>query len=917
MSYQSEAALEAKLIKTLSANGYLPVKIANIEALELNFREQLEKHNGVTFSDDEFLRIRNHLDGGSVFEKAVKLRDRYELIRETGTVYVEFINTAEWCKNIFQVTNQITNCSGRYVNRYDVTILINGLPLVQIELKRRGMEIKEAFNQVVRYKKDSLHVGLFNYIQLFIISNGINTKYFANNRQMSSKQIFFWTDRENKRYTKLDEFTEQFLEPCHLAKMITRYIVLHHSDRILMVLRPYQFYAAEAIVKRVAGTTNNGYIWHTTGSGKTLTSFKTSQLLTEIDKVDKIVFVVDRKDLDYQTTREFNHFSPDAVEGTENTESLVKQLGSNNKLVITTIQKLTNAVKKDRHSSVMEKVRNKRMIFIYDECHRSQFGDMHKLITGYFTNHQSFGFTGTPIMAENANKGRTTKDLFGDCLHQYVIKDAIDDDNVLGFSVEYFATFKGTANIQDDQVEAIDRKEVMEHLDRIDLVVNHILDNHNKKTFNKEFTAILAVANIPLLIKYYELLKSKSHNLTIATIFSFGANEDPSEERDESSRDKLEEFMSDYNAAYGTNFTTKTGDSSWSKRRSNDFNAYYIDIAKKVRDRKIDILIVVNMFLTGFDSPWLNTLYIDKNLNYHGLIQAFSRTNRLKNEKKKHGNIVCYRNLKTEVDKAVLLYSNKDALDTVIMNSYKTYLGKFNELLISLYEKYPNLEAIDDLSGETEKKDFIELFRNILRLKAILATFSQFKFEDTIIPEQRFEDYTSKYRDLYNDIKNKTEPEKVSILDDIDFEIELLQRSDINVDYIISLLKELNRDDDDFVKEKEFILTTISNSVNLKSKKKLIEDFIDKVLDPLGDVEGDFELYMLEEKKKELFDFVREEGLDLKKVEHLLDEYDFTGRLDEGILESSFIESLGLLQRRTKKESVINKLINFIEKYNF
>ncbi len=357
MSYQSEAALETKLIKTLSANGYSSVKITNIEALELNFRKQLEKHNGVIFSNEEFLRIRNHLDGGSVFEKAIKLRDRYELIRETGTVYVEFINTAEWCKNIFQVTNQITNRSGRYVNRYDVTILINGLPLVQIELKRRGMEIKEAFNQVVRYKKDSLHVGLFNYIQLFIISNGINTKYFANNRpnseQMSSKQIFFWTDRENKRYTKLDEFTEQFLESCHLAKMITRYIVLHHSDRILMVLRPYQFYAAEAIVKRVAGTTNNGYIWHTTGSGKTLTSFKTSQLLTEIDTVDKILFVVDRKDLDYQTTREFNHFSPEAVEGTENTESLVKQLGSHNKLVITTIQKLTNAVKKDRHSSVM------------------------------------------------------------------------------------------------------------------------------------------------------------------------------------------------------------------------------------------------------------------------------------------------------------------------------------------------------------------------------------------------------------------------------------------------------------------------------------------------------------------------------------------------------------------------------------
>ena len=830
---------------------------------------------------------------------------------------MEFINTAQWCKNIFQVTSQITNRSGRYVNRYDITILINGLPLVQIELKRRGMEIKEAFNQVVRYKKDSLHTGLFNYIQLFIISNGVTTKYFANNRYMSSKQIFFWTNRKNKRFAKLDEFMEQFLEPYHIAKMITRYIVLHHSDRILMVLRPYQFYAVESIVKRVEGTTNNGYIWHTTGSGKTLTSFKTSQLLTEIDGVDKILFVVDRKDLDYQTTREFNHFSPGAVEGTENTESLVKQLGSNNKLVITTIQKLTNAVKKDRHNSVMERIRDKRMIFIYDECHRSQFGDMHKLITGYFTNHQSFGFTGTPIMAENANKGKTTKDLFGNCLHQYVIKDAIDDDNVLGFSVEYYTTYKGLANIEDDQVEAINRQEVLEHPDRIDNIAGHILKNHNKKTFNREFTAILTVASIPVLIKYYELLRSKTHNLTIATIFSFGVNEDPSEERDESSRDKLEEFMKDYNTAYGTNYTTRSSAGSWSNRRTNDFNAYYIDVAKEVKDRKIDILIVVNMFLTGFDSPWLNTLYIDKNLKYHSLIQAFSRTNRLKNEKKKYGNIVCYRNLKTEVNKAILLYSNKDALDTVIMEPYKSYLEKFNKLLVSFHKKYPNPGVIDELSGEKEKKDFIELFRNILRLKAILATFPQFTFNDTIMEEQRFEDFTSKYRDLYNDVKYKIEPEKVSILDDIDFEIELLHRSDINVDYIVSLLKELNKEDAGFIKAKEFILVTISNSISLKSKKKLIEDFIDKVLDPYGDVEGDFENYMIKEKKKELNVFAGQESLDLKKLEHLLDEYEFTGRLDEGILESSFIESLGLLQRRIKKESVIKKLVDFIGKYNF
>ena len=917
MSYQSEAALEKQLLEKLEANGYESVKISDVSQLEQNLRNQLEKHNKTTFTDDEFKKIRTHLDGGSLFVRSQKLRDKYELERLDGVKYVEFINTKEWCRNLFQVTHQITNREGKYENRYDVTILINGLPLVQIELKRRGMELKEAFNQICRYRKDSFHVGLFNYIQIFVVSNGVNTKYFANNRELDGKQTYYWTDKENHRFSQLEEFADHFMERCHLAKMITKYIVLNHTAEALMVLRPYQFYAAESIARSVEETVKNGYIWHTTGSGKTLTSFKTAQLLSESDKVDKILFVVDRKDLDYQTNKEFNHFCEGSVEGTEDTKSLVRQLGGSRKLVITTIQKLTNAVKNDRHSTVMAQVKDQKLVFIFDECHRSQFGDMHKLITNFFTNHQCFGFTGTPIMAENANGGRTTTDLFDECLHKYVIKDAIDDENVLGFSVEYISTFKEKKLIQDDDVEAIDKQEILEHPERIGNIVDHIITVHDKKTFHKDFTGLLAVSSIAALIKYYDAFKGHAHNLKLATIFSFGVNEDPEETRDASSRDRLEEFMGDYNQTFGTNFSTRSdGTGPRKKRSANDFNAYYIDVAKKVKEKKIDILIVVNMFLTGFDSRWLNTLYVDKNLQYHGLIQAFSRTNRLNGEKKKHGNIVCYRNLKKKVDQAVLLYSNKDAMDTVLMKSYEEYLETFNGLLDRLLKEYPGMESIDALQGETEKKAFIELFRNILRLKATLATFAQFSIDDSIIEEQLLEDYTSKYTDLYQEIKGKTEKEKVSILDDIDFEMELLRRDDINVDYILTLLRELDPDEEGYEQAKEFIYKTINQNPSLKSKKKLIEDFINRKLDSKGDVEGDWEQFLMEEKFKEITFLVAQENLHRDKIEELLEEYDFTGRLDEEILESSFQETLTFLTRREKKQALMIKIKDLIEKYN-
>jgi len=919
MSTQSEAALEDQLLRRLSSLGYSKIKLTDALSLSNFFREQLAKHNNTTFTDAEFKRIMTHLAGGSVFEKAKKLRGKFELPRKNGVKYIEFLNTKEWCKNIYHVTHQLTNRQGRYQNRYDVTILINGLPLVQIELKRRGMEIKKAFNQVVRYKKDSLQHGLFAYIQLFVISNGVNSKYFANNKIMNSEQVFYWTDYENNRITQLDQFADEFLEPCHLSKMITKYTVLHQADKALMVLRPYQFYAAEAILKRVEETVKNGYIWHTTGSGKTLTSFKTSQLLTESDKVNKIIFVVDRKDLDYQTTKEFNYFSEGSVEGTEDTKSLVRQLASENKLVITTIQKLTNAVKKDRHAGTMQKVKDQRVVFIFDECHRSQFGEMHRMITNYFTNHQCFGFTGTPIMAVNASNGRTTRDLFGDRLHQYVIKNAINDGNVLGFSVEYNETFHEKDNIKDLKVEGINRQEVFESTERMECIVDHVLLNHRRKTFNKEFTAIFATPSIAVLIKYYELFKKRNHNLSIATIFSFGINEDPDEERDESSRDKLEEFMQDYNRRFGTNFTTRTADHRGFGRRghSNDFNAYYVDVAKKVREKKIDILLVVSMFLTGFDSPGLNTLYVDKNLQYHGLIQAYSRTNRILNARKRHGNIVCYRNLKQQTDEAVRLYSDKDAIDIVIMKSYEEYLKDFKKSIEKLMEKYPEVSAIDRLEGETAKKEFVLLFRNILRIKIRLVSFSEYCIDDLGIDEQKLADFTSKYRDLYEGIIFNEKVEQVSILEDLDFEIEMLRRDDINVDYILELLKNLNPEEGSFEKDKQYILQIMDRSPELKSKKELIDQFMMEVMIPGGDVEGDLESFLVKERAKALTELADSEQLDPKKLQQVLEELDFTGRINESLLEEAFRENLGFLDRIKKRDSLLIKIKKIIEKFSF
>jgi len=930
---QSEAQLENNLIKQLQGLEYDLVTIKDEKELLDNLKKQLEIHNfktlnWKTLTNKEFDRVLNHLNKWNVFERAKILRDKMSLELDDWTgVWIEFINMDNWCQNEFQVTNQIT-IEWVYKNRYDVTLLINWLPLVQIELKRRWLELKEAFNQTNRYHRHSFWSGiwLFQYVQLFVISNWVNTKYYANNRKQSFKQTFFWSDVKNANITKLEDFTKIFLEPCHISKMITRYIVLNETDKILMVLRPYQYFAVEAIIDRTKNSSKNGYIWHTTWSGKTLTSFKTAQILTRIPEVKKVVFVVDRKDLDYQTTKEFNSFSKWSIDGTDNTSQLVKQFeDSNTPLIVTTIQKLNTAISKVKYLKKMEALSAEKVVFIFDECHRSQFWDTHDRIKNFFTNNQMFGFTGTPIFAQNHNNKRTTKDLFEEQLHSYVITDAIKDENVLRFSVEYIGKYKEKSNTNIDiQVEDIDTKELLEAPDRLDKISQYILDNHNAKTHNKNFTAMFCVSSVDTLIKYYELFKSKKHNLKIATIFSYWVNEDdkdadwlnedvkldiPENEINKHSREKLDEFIEDYNKTFWTKFSTKD---------SGSFYNYYNDIAKKVKERQIDILLVVNMFLTWFDSKTLNTLYVDKNLKYHWLIQAFSRTNRILNEQKSQWNIVCFRNLKQNVDDAIALFSNKEAREVILMESFETYTKYFNQALEKLIQIAPSIESVDWLISEEDQFEFVKAFRDLLRLKNILETFVDFSFDKLEIEEQTFEDYKSKYLDIYRKVKIDNEKQKVSILDDVDFELELLTTDIINVDYILKLLWNIidSSDENYKLKLKEQILRTIAWDPKLMSKRELIERFISENLWNIKDasqIENEYNNFFTKEKVLAFANFCKEENIDNSKFEKLLSNYLYTEKMP---LKEEIAETLNykpeLLKRKTVIDRIKNKMMEFI-----
>lgn len=947
MSKQTELVLEEQLVGQLVKLGYGLVYLKDENDLIANLKTQLEKHNKIKFSDKEFERVMNILSKGSVFEKAKSLREKKQhIVRDNGdNLYFEFINTEHWCQNQFQVTHQVT-MEGSYKNRYDVTLLINGLPMVQIELKRRGLELKEAFNQINRYQRHSFgsNSALYQYIQIFIISNGVNTKYYANNKNQSFKQTFYWTDKDNKRLTNiLNGFTSEFLEPCHISKMICKYIVLNETHKVPMVLRPYQFYAVETLVDRVKNSTKNGYIWHTTGSGKTLTSFKASQIIMNMPKVKKVVFVVDRKDLDYQTTKEFNSFSKGSIDGTDNTKALVKQFTDDTKLIVTTIQKLNTAISKNQYLDQMNKLKDEKIVFVFDECHRSQFGETHNRIKSFFNNIQMFGFTGTPIFADNSVKNelgrRTTSELFGDCLHKYVITDAINDENVLKFSVEYVGRYKqkeGGSNV-DIEVEEIDTKELMESPLRLEKITDYIINNHSRKTHNKEFTGMFCVSSVDTLIKYFDLFQKKKengeHNLRIATIFSYASNEDDADANgfipeevsvveepralyglNTHSRDKLEEFIGHYNTMYDTKFSTKD---------SETFYNYYNDISKKVKERQIDILLVVNMFLTGFDSPSLNTMYVDKNLKYHGLIQAYSRTNRIINEQKSQGNIVVFRNLKNATDEAITLFSNKDAVDVIIMKPYEDYTEKFNEALKRLKEITPTIDSVNELNTEEDELEFVQAFRDLMRLQNILNSFSDFSWDDIGIDEQQFEDYKSKYLDLHDKVKSEHQVEKVSILEDVDFELELIHRDEINVTYIIQLLIKLKLKVDQEGKggdtEKE-IANIINTHTQLRSKRELIEKFISQNIPEIEDTDSipqEFDKFWMDEQRNAFNELVRSENLSPEKTELLIENYLFAERepLREEVLDLIEGEKPTLLQRKKVGESILKKIMDFIETF--
>ena len=918
MGYQSEAELEKLLIEQLKEQGYERVKISDENDLKANFREQLFKYNkekldNKNFSDKEFNRILIYLEGKSIFKCAKQLRDKYILDREDGSqAYIEFFNSTDYSKNLFQVTNQVT-MESKYVNRYDVTILINGIPIVQIELKRRGKDFKEAFNQIERYRRHSFK-GLYRYVQCYVVSNGVDTKYYANSdKEIKFDFTFFWSDEHNKRISNLSDFAKSFFKRQMLNNIVAKYIIINETDKNLMVMRPYQIYAVEKLIERAHKTDKNGYIWHTTGSGKTLTSFKASQLLSQEERIKKVFFLIDRKDLDSQTIEEFNKFEKDCVDTTDNISKLIEQIEDvNARLIVTTIQKLARLLKSPYYAERMEKYRNEKVIFIIDECHRSQFGEMHTAINKHFKYAQYFGFTGTPRLIENKSQdGRTTADIFDNCLHHYLIKDAIKDGNVLGFSVEYIKTFDGEVNEYDDEkVKAIDKEEVFMDDERINLIANHIIANHDNKTANRKFCALFAVQSIPMLLKYYEAFKNINHDLKIAAIYTYDDNENL-EGRAEHSRDSLEKIINDYNEMFKDeklDFTTDT------------FPAYFKSVSSKLKNAELDIVIVVNMLLTGFDSKPLNTLYVDKNLKYHGLLQAFSRTNRIYDATKQFGNIVCYRNLKDEVDEAICLFSKTDATDVILMQDYDHYMNLFKEKLKDLYEIAPTIESVDDLEDENDKKKFIEAFREVTNQLTKLKTFTKFEFDEESlgISQQKYEDYRSKYLGIYDRVRNS---EKTSILADIDFGIELMHTDKINVSYILNLIRTIDFSNEDKIKKDVVKIRRLldkADNDDLRLKSDLIREFLEKVVPKAGkndSVDELFNDFMEEKSDAEVNEISQEVNVEKDKIKGFINEYEYSGKID-GLKIKENLKG-GFLVKKKLADKIKNFIVSHVKKFTF
>ena len=1005
-AYQSEAALEAEFIRLLTEQGYEYLPIHSEEDLVLNLRRQLEKLNNYVFSDSEWKQffsdcVANKNEG--IAEKTRKIQEDYVQVlhRDNGTTKnISLIDKKNVHNNSVQVINQYVigqDAGVKHDNRYDVTVFVNGLPLVHIELKRRGVAIREAFNQINRYQRDSFWAGsgLYEYVQIFVISNGTNTKYYSNStrynaiKDASSGKVkkektsnsfeftSFWADANNRVIPDLIDFTKTFFAKHTILNILTKYCVFT-SESMLMVMRPYQITATERILNRIEIANNykkygsiagGGYIWHTTGSGKTLTSFKTARLASNLPYIDKVLFVVDRKDLDYQTMKEYDRFEKGAANSNTSTAVLKRQLEDDNcRIIITTIQKLSTFVNKNKGHEVYQK----HIVIIFDECHRSQFGDMHTAIVKNFKKYHIFGFTGTPIFAANTGAVRnpkmfTTEQTFGDQLHTYTIVDAINDKNVLPFRVDYIKTMDVEPDIDDKDVWDIDREKAFMAPERIELVTKYILEHFDQKTYRGDksyafnvltnisevasakngaveeikqkqrvsgFNSIFAVASVPMAKLYYAEFKRQmeadpTKKLRIATIYSYGANEEETdgildEENpedtsalDQSSRDFLEAAIRDYNEMFHTNYSTD-GDK---------FQNYYKDVSLRMKNKELDLLIVVNMFLTGFDATTLNTLWVDKNLKMHGLIQAFSRTNRILNSIKTFGNIVCFRNLQRRVDDAISLFGDKNASGIVLLKSFKNYYYGYTDAKDVLHPGYADM--IEELTtkfplsepqiiGEQNQKNFIALFGAILRMRNLLLSFDEFAGKE-ILSERDLQDYLGRYQDLRDEWKRRREDkQKEDITDDIVFEIELIKQIEINIDYILLLVKKYH---DSHCEDKEVLIDirkAMDASPELRSKKALIETFIAGIND-VDDVLTEWRSFVVEQKEKELASIVAEENLKPEETRKFVEnafrdgEIKTTGTDIDKLMPP--VSRFGGGNRAEKKQTIIDKLLAFFEKY--
>jgi type I restriction enzyme, R subunit len=969
--YQSEADLEATFIKQLEGQAYERLSIGGNAALVTNLRTQLEVLNKIDFTDSEWERffsekIASKNEG--IVEKTARIQEDHIQIlrRDDGTSKnVYLIDKQNIHNNRLQVINQY-EVAGAYKNRYDVTILVNGLPLVHVELKRRGVDIREAFNQINRYQRDSFWAdsGLFNYVQLFVISNGTLTKYYSNTtrdahlveqagtkrakRRTSNSFAFtsWWTDASNKQITGLTGFTATFFTKHTLLNILTKYCIFD-VDRKLLVMRPYQIVAAERILQRIEVATNykllgklegGGYIWHTTGSGKTLTSFKAAQLASKLPYVDKVVFVVDRKDLDYQTMREYNRFEKDSVNGSKNTAELKRQLETPaSRIVVTTIQKLARFIEQNRGHQAY----GGHVVLIFDECHRSQFGDMHTAITKAFKNYHLFGFTGTPILAENARTGgnpnlRTTEQAFGERLHTYTIVDAINDKNVLPFRIDYINTVKAPDDLTDKQVEAINTGAALLAPERVSQIVTYIRDHFDQKTKRNStytlgdkrvagFNSIFATASIDAAKHYYTEFAEQQkalpgpQRLKIGLIYSFAANEEEAdgilgEEEfetgalDASSRDFLESAVSDYNVMFGTSFDTS----------ADKFQNYYKDLSLRLKDRELDMVIVVNMFLTGFDATTLNTLWVDKNLRQHGLIQAYSRTNRILNSVKTYGTIVSFRDLEQATNDALALFGNRDARGIIILKPYGDYYGEYEGQVAALLRLYPLANA--PFTGEASQKAFIAIFGAILRLRNILTSFDEFAGHAILSPLD-FQDYQSIYLNLYAEFRTANQAEKESINDDVVFEIELIKQVEVNVDYILTLVEKWREARS---MEKKFdtifaIQRAIDSSPSLRNKKDLIMAFVESV-SVTGDTDEDWRLFVSARRNAELDSLITDENLKAEQTHQFIEQAFRDGAIP--IAGTAITRILPPTSRfsedsdhATKKQRALDRLTEFFDRY--